>query len=129
MFCTTCDKDVHPYQDMQTDGRMVDLCPKCNGGISKPSVLANEGAPMQQGMDAAAMRLAPPRVHGTTRSGALVFGPSGTQLDPVDVIRARLAAVQAQIPTPAQLKALRTEERGLLRALKALGADASPKPN
>lgn len=127
MICPSCTTDVHPMKELNPGGGFTDTCPSCSAAMPKAStVLANQGAPMQQGLDAAS---APPRVHGKTRSGALAFGTSGTPLDPVDAIRARLSAVQAQIPTPAQLKALRAEERGLLRALKALGADASPKPN
>lgn len=129
MHCTICNVDVHPYQDMQPDGRMLDLCPKCNAPIAKASaVLASEGAPMQQGLDQA-LRSLPPRVTGTTKSGGFVFGTSGTPLTPVDAIRARLAAVEEQIPTPDQLKALRTERDQLRRALRALGVDPAPKPN
>lgn len=129
MHCSICVAEVHPYQDMQPDGRMLDLCPKCNGALAKPSaVLASEGAPMLQGFARAVAehRHLPPFVHGKTRSG---LGTHGTPLDPVDALRARLAAVDAQIPTPDQLKALRTERTQLRNALRALGADPAPKPN
>jgi hypothetical protein len=31
--CIACACDVHPMQDLTKDGRIVDICPKCNGGL------------------------------------------------------------------------------------------------
>jgi hypothetical protein len=126
--CHICAVDVHPYQDMQLDGSLRDLCPKCNGAIATaPVVLTSAGTPIVGGIAAAVM---PPAIIGHTKSGAIVHGTSnGVPQDPIVVLRARRAAVDAQIPTPDQMKALRTERDRLRRALKALGVDPAPKPN
>lgn len=107
--CTRCNVDVQPYGDMQTDGRVVDCCPKCNGAIGSAPAVTTQAVEQP--------RLVPARV--------VVSAPQ----DPVTVIRSRLAAVDAQIPTPEQMRALRREQRQLRAALRALGADPAPKPN
>jgi hypothetical protein len=110
--CTRCDIDVQPFGDMQADGRIVSCCPKCTGALAVTSLATATTE------------------RGTPKAVKLQVTPPGAMaMDPVNALTARLAAIDAQIPTPAQLKALKTERAGLMRALRALGADPAPKPN
>lgn len=112
--CTRCAADVHPYGDMQTDGRVVDCCPKCNGAVGTARALQVAAAVEAVTVD---------RVAKATRQIEAMLAT------PEAALRARLAAVEAQMPTPEQMKALRREYRQLRAALRALGADLDPKPN
>lgn len=102
--CPVCLVDVHPTMEMEMNGTVVESCPKCTTRLPKST-------PVE----------APPK--GTERHDTAKGESTRAQpLDPVAALRSRLVAVEAQIPTAEQLKALRIERRRLRAALRALGA-------
>lgn len=105
--CPHCLENVSAVRELEPAGGYTETCPKCSGRIGTVLPKRSQSVqPMQQ-------------VEPVT-SVAVVLGAPPS---PVASIRARLAAVDAQIPTAEQLKALRRERAGLMRALRALGAE------
>lgn len=94
--CTRCEKDVRPIGVLSTSGVVEEECPACH--LSFVGVVAKPAAP-------------------TSKPTAKPTRP----IDHVAALQARLDAVTASIPSAAELKAMRAERRGLVRALAALG--------
>lgn len=111
--CPHCHANVHPSKELEVGGGFTDICPQCAGVIGRTVVQHTEVGVVQSFVGPVAKPAA-------LRAEA----PS-----PVDALRARLSAVEAQIPTPEQMKALRRERAQLRAALRALGVELDPKPN
>ena len=106
-LCPVCAVDVHPMMELEPNGSVTETCPTCTVRLPKSTAaVAPQAATQRQDSP----KGDPSRV------------PVGAPADPVAALRSRLQAVEALIPTPEQLKALRLEQRQLRAALKALGA-------
>jgi len=94
-FCPACQVDVHPFQEMQSDMRMLDRCPRCQAGLPKNAA----PAPAQN-------EVAPPKPHAAK--------PAQRSGDIVEQIRAELAEVEAAIVDQTNLRARRSMLRRML---------------
>ncbi len=108
--CPSCSKSVNSVKELNPGGGFTETCPNCSAALGIMG--AKTAAPIARTVIDPSFGLAPPAA-----------------LDPVAVIRTRLAAVDAQIPTTDQLRALRRERAGLRRALRALGVATTTKAN
>ena len=63
MICPSCSRDVHPYDDMGTDMRVVSRCPRadCNSIFPSATLEAERPRPPVQAATRRADNAAPPR--------------------------------------------------------------------
>lgn len=119
MICPHCSKSVHPVKELADRGKFIDTCPECAGVIGAV-MRADVVVEVERQLDLVATR---------EIRGRVTMPMPASVLDHVAALRARLVAVEAQIPTVDQLKALRRERTQLRAALRALDVELEPKPN
>ena len=100
MLCPACNVDSHPVIDIQADGRAINMCPGCSAVLG-PATTGNVT-----------------RAAATSASAAPVTAPA--PLAPDDAIahvRARLAAVEAELQRFDDLKREAVQLRAMVRAV------------
>ncbi len=77
--CPSCDAEVHPFQDLTEQGKVVDVCPKCNSRI--------------KGADAGSVAAVIPLRKAPTPTPP----HSPESADPLSMIRARCIALRGEV--------------------------------
>lgn len=109
--CFRCEADVYPSQDMQANGRVLDVCPKCASAFGEAVKSSGES-------------VAPRAEPAPTQPLSVSARAAPASLSPVDIVqlaRGRLAAIETAL---ANHDALLSEAAQLRRMVAA--AEAFP---
>ncbi len=129
MFCSVCGGDVHPVQDMNEHGRLVDQCPECRVPFGTPrepvggSVMAPSASPAPRAPVRSVVATVEARNTLYELAAPLVAPKATTLAGRIEELKAELETIEVMM---ARRAGLRAELKQLEKAQKSRDSIAAP---